>query len=168
MNEIVWTLDKTFSDPNDNEIHVLQRPLDDIEDAKANELVPFFQPPSLFKFIPTHNASDEKNIKSVLLDIAISPNGQSVSITIAQQHEHQNPLCINVGQLEKILLTVWRVNNALDMIQVNMLGSEHKVYMQTGGDALLSMFEGVGDLLHANEGVREALMLFRQNVDIVI
>jgi hypothetical protein len=160
MTEIVWILDRMFIDSTGNSIQVLQRILPDLGKAKSDELLPFFHEPSLFQISPSATNTPQR-IAGTLVKLAFDKGILDVWIKAANSVSVEGEKW-SINSINESRMTVWRVNNVLDTIQINIMG-EHDLYMQTGGSALIHIFSSELTKLEPNEDVILAEKIFAEN-----
>lgn len=156
-----WTLDKEFKDSLGNKVHLLQRPLVDLDDAKDDELLPFFGELSLFRMKQSDNKGNADAIRGVLVDLRTDTTNLTMRILpIGNPRE----LVWTVEGIATALLSVWRVNGFLDALQVSVTGTHNAVYMQVGGGALADICVE-GDAGNAPEAeIADAMEMFYRNI----
>ena len=133
MDDIGWDNERVFHGNNDLNVHVLQRRILDIEEAIRIELEPFFYGPSLFQLTPLSSQSHRQVLTGALVDVDIT--GSSLCLAI---------ICVgsgirsvwSLGRPLRLWLTVWRVDNKLDALQLNITSPDQTAYLQTGGKLL--------------------------------
>ncbi len=158
MTDIEWSKKLEYKDRMGNELKVLQRVLKNLEKAKENELKPFFQEPSLFR-LRMIDTQYQREVKGILKDICFDAENTRVIISdFASQHK------FNIGKTKRILLTVYRVNDVLDTIQVNVSAGRGCFYMQTGGLKLLEIFADGEENESPQEETGRIVQIFNHNV----
>jgi len=138
--EIIWSLEKTFQDSSKNILHLLKRSIDNILEAKNEELLPFFHEPSLFQLCHTISVDNEQRIDRVvgtLLDISLDKNLFCIRIRQVKGEAIEWKLESGISTQ----MTVWRVNNILDTLQINIFTQNAELYMQTGGSLITQIFQ---------------------------
>jgi hypothetical protein len=158
MSEIVWVLDKIFEDSKGNLIHVLQRFLPELAETKDEELLPFFYEPSLFQ-MSSVTTDEPMVIAGVLSNLDFKEGKLEVSIRPANSFKDEK---WSVGFVQESKMTVWRINNLLDTLQVNISG-EQKLYMQTGGATLTRIFDVELTKPEPNENIVLIERIFAEN-----
>lgn len=152
-----WTLNETFKDPHGNVIEVLQRPLEDLQDAIENELSPFLEVPARYRITPKQENELSSDFFGKLSELTADPSGKGLSATIYPLEEPKTPLFLLTGTVTECLLTVWRVNNALDLLQVNVISSYNNIYVHAGGDTLSKLM--LQDECELDQEIRKAASL---------
>jgi hypothetical protein len=160
MHNIVWDLDRAFTDTHKNDLRVLQRTLHDLNMAKNSELLPFFQETSLFQLNTLSNKPQNQVMKGYLTDL--SDKSDSLELTFSS-FDKMDQVTWTINSATRILITIWRVNNILDTLQVNIIGKEETIYMQTGGGSLLDLLFVDMDNIEGSQSIKEAVEIFNQN-----
>jgi hypothetical protein len=158
MNEIVWILDKVFEDSNGNSIHILQRILPDLVEAKNEELLPFFYEPSLFQ-VSSRITDEPKLMAGVLTSLNCEGGRLDIGIRPANSMVDEK---WSVDLVREVKMTVWRINNLLDTLQINIAG-EQALYMQTGGTTLTRIFDAESTQSEPNENIVLVERIFVEN-----
>jgi hypothetical protein len=159
MNEFVWSLNKYFLDPEGNEINVLQRTLPDIEGAKRKDFLPFFSEISLFQ-LSTFSEHKVEKVIGRLLGMKADQIGLWVSVRSVNSIE----TTWQISAPHKPTMTIWRINDVLDTLQVNVRGKCKELYMQTGGTRLFELLEHRPDRDDQYPAIKEAERIFLRNV----
>lgn len=161
MSKIVWELDKTFRDDVENVIRVLQRPLHDLTNAKGEDLSPFFNEILLFQLRAAKNINPIATVKGILLDFMVDGNAVILEIMPVDGKEK---IKWTIQDLKSTLLSVWRVNDFLDAIQVTLNSEHKKIYMQVGGASLSEIFIRGKSGDSQNGEIEKAVEIFNHNV----
>ena len=160
MAEVVWEINEKFKDSTGNSIHVLQRTLPNLKDAKTEELVPFFHEPSLFQ-IGSCDLNPPQRVAGILIFLDFSHE----ALRLKAQIKTFNSGVITewvVDSAKEARMTVWRVNHVLDTIQVNIHG-EQKLYMQTGGSTVSQIFNSELFSINPKPDIIIAEKMFAEN-----
>ncbi|HUU90080.1 MAG TPA: hypothetical protein VM238_02600 [Phycisphaerae bacterium] len=141
MDTIPWETDATYPDCLGNHIRLLRRSLPDVESAKSKELLPFFHETSSFvleSFVPER---DKERVRGKLLRLDLEP---SVARACILSHRHTDEYLWLIHAVARTLLTVWRLNDLLEAVQVELEGRRSVLHMQMGGEHLLCLFDNQG------------------------
>lgn len=160
MHNVAWDLDRVFTDTHKNELRVLQRALHDLNQAKNEELFPFFQEISLFQLNTLSNIPQKQVVKGYLTDLSDKPD--SLELTF-HSFDKRDQITWTISSAARVLITIWRVNDILDTLQVNIIGREENIYMQTGGGSLLDLLFVDMDNIEGSHSIKEVLEIFNQN-----
>jgi|SRR5580704_896162 hypothetical protein len=150
----MWSDHKVFRSADGDVITMLRRILEDLPEATRHELRPFFDLPSLFERRGEAHAVKEL-MKGKIGDLYVSEGKVVLSIrsgSTSTQWELQD--------LQSTVLTVWRVNEKLDALQVRFHALLDDVYMQTGGQHLLGFFQESEVDANPNTEIANAQSLF--------
>jgi hypothetical protein len=161
MTEIFWLVNRKFLDSTGNSIHVLQRFLPDINEAKDDELVPFFHEISLFQ--TKSDANSVEQIVGILVELKFNMGRLDILIRPTDSIEYKK---WSIESIQDAKMTVWRVNNVLDTLQFSVTG-KREFYMQTGGSALSRIFRSNLTVSNFNEDIILAEKIFAENTLLV-
>jgi len=156
MSAIEWKLDKTFSDSPGTVVRVLQRyiALETVEIGE--ELEPFRSLPSLIKI----SDSSGKNVhRGMVADFRFASG--SLDLGFRTDEESGVRVRFHLDNVQSILLTVWRVNSRLDLIQFNAASPQDWLYLQTGGGELLEFLTAHEVPVTMSSSVRDAVSMLR-------
>src|ERR1035437_7701756 len=137
MQMINWEIDKTFTGLRGNIIRVLQRKIPLTNSALQAEVAPFCSLPTLIK------ASRQRET-SIHRGTVTSLQFSSGSLSLGFRTDDESGACVRaqVPQVQSGRLTVWRINDKLDALQLNFDSADGWLYLQTGGDLLLEGYSG--------------------------
>jgi len=162
MTEVVWSTNKTFEDSRGNLIQVLQRSLPSLEEAKNEELLPFFHEPSLFQ--TNSCAPGSLNRIAGVLTVLEFDNSTLRLMLCIRNLDSGDIINWAIHSIQESKMTVWRVNNVLDTIQINIDGEgEKRIYMQTGGSAISQIFTSDLAQSRPKEDIIDAERIFAEN-----
>ena len=113
----------------------LRRRVRDLDKSMGIDFRPYEDLPSLFQHMPS---GGEVSIVHGTLCSFEEKSGATIVQTRATDHGTKS--CWRLEDSESPYLTVWRVDGALDALQVSVRGKDAYVYMQTGGARLLDLF----------------------------
>lgn len=115
-------------------VDVIRRPMLTVQSELVEDLRPFFHISSLFQ------AADGHGTGSPFRGNLISVEAQTVSEMILTFGPfNAPPIRRHLASIRSSILTIWRVNNVLDALQVFISNEDAAVYLQTGGEALLTL-----------------------------
>ena len=132
MIPISWSEDRTFSVQDGTEIRMLQRAIPLESAAVAEELEPFCCLPCLLQI---SRKKENKLLKGMVGDFLF--NVGCLDLGFRTDDESGILARFHIEKIKEIRLTVWRVNDKLDAIQLNIHAPGDWLYLQTGGEALL-------------------------------
>ena len=128
-----WSIDRRFDLKIGDRLGVLQRSLVDVCSAMNLELLPFKNE----RFVVQYRESG----------LASGPEAAHKLMMSRDQDAIQ---CgINIGHRRKVFrlrspvenrLTVWRLNDALEALQFNLISGDNSIYLQIGGELLAELF----------------------------
>jgi hypothetical protein len=138
------------------QVDAIRRSIPILQSEIAEDLKPFFHLTTLFQDADKHGST--RIVRGSLASINV-PSSNVVDISFRSfdaslTRRHLAPICSSV-------LTIWRVQDALDSLQVFFSSDEAAVYLQTGGEALLPL---LADLKPSVGQVTEAIDLFNEPI----
>jgi hypothetical protein len=149
-----WTFRRRFSLGHGLQVEVLRRTLNGSPSGILLDLEPFFSLPTLAEF---KNAEGEHTvIKDVLKHFEIT-GARTWHLTFRSPSP---ALSLCVIPEKSPYLTVWRVNDGLDALQFRIDGASERLYLQTGGAALLNIITGGSH----DKQTLEVLGIFRESL----
>jgi hypothetical protein len=155
MGELDWVVDRTLHTKRREAVQVLQRRLPLPCSSQSVELLPFTELPSLFQL--TGAQGDRKVSKGIM--VSMSAQGDTLTATIHDSQTGTDAVW-RLSPLRDVILSVWRINGALDTVQVNFYADGARFYMQTGGQRLLDLITSVVDKSETCDAVRIAQAVF--------
>jgi hypothetical protein len=160
VNEPAWATEREFQDSQGNWIRILERTLTDLNQAKQKELLPFFREVSLFQLSFLGGPREEQRVVGTLVDLAVGSG--SLQVRILSRDKKEQSLW-SIQSAAHALLTVWRVNQQLDALQTEVTGAGSRLYMQTGGERLLYLFDAQAQGIAWSQELADAVRLFSRN-----
>ncbi len=137
-------------------VDVIRRSIPLLQSEAAEDLKPFFHLTSLFQDADEQGAGPllrgnltNIRISTETVDLSFMPFGAPLDL-----HRRLAPVRTNT-------LTIWRVQNVLDSLQASFSSSDAIVYLQTGGERLLSYLR---ELRPITKGGVEAVDLFNEPI----
>lgn len=158
MDPYKWNLEEKYQSSWGEIIHSLQRTLQMTTDSLIDELNPFFSIPALYRCSSSSGAMLEPMQGGVLESIRV--DADTLTLTVIHSPVSQSKFSLTNPRGK---LTVWRVNNQLDMLQVCFSQdglSNTSIYMQVGGEKTLSLFAAHDDLPTLPVDIQRAKMLY--------
>jgi hypothetical protein len=116
-------------------VHVaaIRRPLPTDEAELMEDLKPFFHVISLFQYAGRTGIAPF--CKGHLFSVQ-APTINSIALTFRPRDA--SPVALHLTNVRSTVLTIWRVDDVLDALQVFISTDDTAVYLQTGGEALLN------------------------------
>jgi len=138
------------------EVEVIRRPLPLIHSELIEDLRPFFHVPSLLQYANTAGVAPAS--RGRLLDLeTLAPD--QVAMTFGSKGAPH--IQLRLSTIRSRALTIWRVNDVLDALQVLIVAEDIVAYLQTGGDALL---HSLADLQQVGSHNVKAVELFNEPI----
>lgn len=155
-----WDVDKSFNFGEGNTINVLQRQLLKINKAIKDEFLPFYYEKSLFQI---RDGKASNVVSKIGKFLKIEYLNDNLVLTFCPDDKKEF-ITYEIKKIIEIKMTAWRVNQTLDLLQININGSNRDSYLQTGGAKLLDIF-GVNDENRNEEiSINNAREIFLSNV----
>jgi hypothetical protein len=124
----------SYKTDSNMQVDVIRRPMLIVQSELMEDLKPFFHINSLFQDADERGAGIP--FRGNLISVE-APTLYEVILTFGPFNAP--PVRRHLVSIRSSTLTIWRVNNVLDALQVFILTDNAAVYLQTGGEALLTL-----------------------------
>ena len=136
MESPSWSRVSEFRTGPRTTITLLQRDFSVVDHEIARDLLPMFDLPSLFELGTA--ASTAQSVRGRLRSIRPDQGNLCIRLVLIAPAKAEYDWVIE--HFRKGILTVWRISDRLDALQVVFRGGKNSMYGQTGGAALMAEF----------------------------
>jgi len=154
IGRFAWVVNKVLDLPFALQIRILQREVPDPATFRA-DLLPFEETPAIWRY---WNGQITRTITGTLATV-ISEG--ATELFLVEPYSDGLREQLRVSSVNRRELTVWRVNEQLDMLQVRVEGEPEHLYGQLGGERSLEILSRFGGKDSEDPAIVEADQIYR-------
>jgi hypothetical protein len=152
-DSFTWRFDWQPPLPPDYALRVLQRDIANLSELEE-DLLPFRSVSGQWRHM---NAERSQTVSGLLVNHATSPSAETYIVREDTGILHQ----LELGTARRRSLTVWRVAEQLDLLQLRLFGTRAELHIQAGGGLALPVLATLKAAMPQDPVARNVLHLFR-------